>query len=38
MKKRIVIVEDDFMIQDLHRHYVEQLGHIVSGLRMMRME
>jgi phosphoserine phosphatase RsbU/P len=31
MKKRIVIVEDDFMIQDLHRHYVEQLGHIVTA-------
>ena len=29
MKKRIVIVEDDYIIQELHRHYVENLGHEV---------
>ncbi len=29
MKKNIVIVEDDFIIQELHRHYVENLGHNV---------
>jgi|LauGreDrversion4_2_1035121.scaffolds.fasta_scaffold112814_2 CheY-like chemotaxis protein len=31
MKKRIVIVEDDYIIQELHRHYVENLGHEVVG-------
>jgi sigma-B regulation protein RsbU (phosphoserine phosphatase) len=29
MKKKIVIVEDDLIIQELHRHYVEDLGHEV---------
>jgi sigma-B regulation protein RsbU (phosphoserine phosphatase) len=29
MKKKIVIVEDDLIIQELHRHYVEDLGHDV---------
>lgn len=29
MKKKIVIVEDDLIIQELHRHYVEELGHEV---------
>jgi CheY-like chemotaxis protein len=29
MKKRIVIIEDDYIIQELHRHYVENLGHEV---------
>ena len=29
MKKRIVIVEDDYIIQELHKHYVENLGHEV---------
>ena len=31
MKKKIVIVEDDYIIQELHRHYVENLGHEVVG-------
>ena len=30
-KKRIVIVEDDLIIMELHRHYVENLGHEVVG-------
>ena len=29
MKKKIVIVEDDYIIQELHRHYVENIGHEV---------
>lgn len=29
MKKKVVIVEDDYIIQELHRHYVENLGHEV---------
>ena len=29
MKKKIVIVEDDFLIQELHKHYVTNLGHEV---------
>jgi CheY-like chemotaxis protein len=29
IKKKIVIVEDDFLIQELHRHYVTNLGHEV---------
>jgi CheY-like chemotaxis protein len=29
MKKKIVIVEDDYIIQELHKHYVENLGHEV---------
>jgi CheY-like chemotaxis protein len=29
MKKKIVIVEDDLIIQELHKHYVEDLGHEV---------
>ena len=29
VKKKIVIVEDDFLIQELHRHYVTNLGHDV---------
>jgi CheY-like chemotaxis protein len=29
MGKKIVIVEDDYIIQDLHKHYVENLGHQV---------
>ena len=29
MKKKIVIVEDDYIIQELHRHYIENLGHEV---------
>ncbi len=31
MKKRIVIVEDDFLIQELHKQYVEKMGHEVVG-------
>ncbi|MFY8029708.1 MAG: response regulator, partial [Bacteroidia bacterium] len=29
MKKRIVIVEDDFLIQELHKQYIEKMGHEV---------
>ncbi len=29
MKKRIVIVEDDLLIQELHKYYVNNLGHEV---------
>lgn len=29
MKKRIVIVEDDFLIQELHKRYIERMGHQV---------
>ena len=29
MKKKIVIVEDDLLIQELHNHYVTNLGHEV---------
>jgi len=29
MKKRIVIVEDDFLIQELHKQYIEKMGHHV---------
>jgi len=29
MKKKIVIVEDDYIIQELHKHYVANLGHEV---------
>lgn len=31
MKKKIVIVEDDYIIQELHKHYVENLGHEVAA-------
>lgn len=31
MGKRVVIVEDDFIIQELHKHYVENLKHEVVG-------
>ena len=31
MKKKIVIVEDDFIIQELHKLYVKNLGHEVVG-------
>jgi CheY-like chemotaxis protein len=31
MKKKIVIVEDDYIIQELHKHYVENLGHQVAA-------
>lgn len=31
MGKKIVIVEDDYIIQELHKHYVENLGHDVIG-------
>jgi len=30
-KKRIVVVEDDMIIMELHKHYVENLGHEVVG-------
>ncbi|MEY4111279.1 MAG: hypothetical protein RLZZ46_1635 [Bacteroidota bacterium] len=30
-KKRIVIVEDDMIIMELHKHYVQNLGHEVVG-------
>ena len=31
MTKKVVIVEDDFIIQELHKHYIENLGHEVVG-------
>ena len=31
MVKRVVIVEDDYIIQELHKHYVENLKHQVVG-------
>jgi CheY-like chemotaxis protein len=31
MGKKVVIVEDDFIIQELHKHYIENLGHEVAG-------
>ncbi len=30
MKKNIIIVESDLIIQELHKHYIESLGHQVS--------
>lgn len=32
MTKKIVIVEDDYIIQELHKHYVESLGHEVLAV------